>query len=100
MDATLIKLNTVPVPGPEKQVSCAPEVRRGARHPINKSNSTPWQQGGWHQHAGGQDWREEQNQHAGKQNTSGGGRSDWSVHMTGLIGWKRRVENDQSKQEE
>ena len=94
MDATLS------VPGPKKQVSCAPDGWRGARHPINTPNSTPQQQGGRHQHAGGQDGRKVQHQHAGKQNTSGGGPSDWSVHMTGLIGWWRRVEHTQNKQEE
>ena len=57
------------------------------------------QQGGWHQHAGGQDGRKVQ-QDADKQNTKGGGTSDWSVHMTGLIGWWRRVENIQNKQDE
>jgi hypothetical protein len=100
MDATPMKINTVP--GINKQATCVTGGGRGARHPVNKPNSTPRQLEGQHQHAGGQDGRGEQHQHAGKPNTSFGvgGRSDWSLHLTGLVGWWRRVENAHTKQDE
>ena len=67
----------------------------GARHPVNKPNSTPRQ-------------LEEQHQHAdmpkpsfcGVASTGGGQKRDWSVHLTGLVGWWRRVESTQTKEDE
>ena len=71
----------------------------GARHPINKPNSTPRQ---FEEHAEVQNLQEKRHQHAGKSRSKfgGGKKSDWSTHLTGLVGWWRRIENIQTKQEE
>jgi hypothetical protein len=36
----------------------------------------------------------------GVASTGGGQKSDWSVHLTGLVGWWRRVESTQTKEYE
>ena len=70
----------------------------GARHPINKPNTTPWLRN--------------VSQEVSSQTIQGihtstrmkfqakGERSDWFSHLTGLIGWWRRVESEQEKMEE
>ena len=91
MDSTATKT----LPDFKPQANCVPEGGRGARHPVNKPISTPRQ-------------LEEQHQHAdmpkpsfcGVASTGGGQKSDWSVHLTGLVGWWRRVESTQTKEDE
>ena len=76
---------------PSTSIQTLSEGRLGARHPINKPNTTPRCQ---------EVYSQDQAIHTStrKQAQVKEEKSEWYSHLTGLIGWWRRVEKEGEKE--
>ena len=81
------------------EIQASWSIGQDVASPIKKPNTTPRQLG---ENAEEQNLQVEQHQHVDKSKNKpvGGQKSDWFTHLTGLVGWWRRIETMQSKLEE